>query len=53
MATEEATPVPKARKGLSSGVCNEFAAFLTVRPGHLPQLKRLIPLTQVDRDFVV
>jgi hypothetical protein len=39
MAVEVTTPAPKPRKGLNSGVCNEFAAFLTVRPGHLQQLK--------------
>ena len=33
------TPATKRRLGISSGVCNEFAAFLTVRPGHLPKLK--------------
>ena len=35
-----ATPVTKLRKGLNSGVCNEFAAFFNVRPGHLQQLKQ-------------
>jgi hypothetical protein len=34
------TPSTKLRKGLNSGVCNEFAAFFTVRPGHLQQLKQ-------------
>ena len=39
MTAQENTPATKPRKGLSDGVCNEFAAFLTVRPGHLQQLK--------------
>ena len=39
MASEQTTPATPPRKGLSSGVCNEFAAFLTVRPGHSQQLK--------------
>jgi hypothetical protein len=39
MATTQTTPATTPSKGLSSGVCNEFAAFLTVRPGHLQQLK--------------
>ena len=37
--TTSALATPKPRKGLSSGVCNEFAAFFKVRPGHLQQLK--------------
>ena len=38
MTTTPTNPTP-SEKGLKSGVCNEFAAFLTVRPGHLEQLK--------------
>ena len=39
MASEQTTPATTPRKGLSSGVCNEFAAFFTIRPGRLQQLK--------------
>ena len=39
MAFAQTAATTKPRKGLKSGVYNEFAAFLTVRPGHLQQLK--------------
>ena len=39
MATEQTTSATTPRKGLNSGVCNELAAFFTVRPGRLQQLK--------------
>jgi hypothetical protein len=38
MATAATNPTTK-RKGINSGVCNEFAAFFKIRPGHLEQLK--------------
>jgi len=39
MSTTPTNPAATPRKGLSSGVCNEFAGFFHVRPGHLEQLK--------------
>ena len=39
MAIAQTAAAAAPRKGLKSGVYNEFAAFLTVRPGHLQQLK--------------
>lgn len=62
MATEQATPATKPRKGLNSGVCNELAVFLTVRPGHLQQLKEELskrfptaqnPVGNVPREYLL
>jgi hypothetical protein len=62
MATEQTTPATKPRKGLNSGVCNELAVFLTVRPGHLQQLKEELskrfptaqnPVGNVPREYLL
>jgi hypothetical protein len=61
MAAQENTPSTK-RKGISSGVCNELAAFFTIRPGHLEQLKEELskrfptaqnPVGNVPREYLL